>query len=133
MSSFNLEDWWTYKTLFEVAPTADWKLAPAYAALTIICLVAAIVIAIAATPLHPNLKRRWRNLLWTNGLLGILFYFCRQQEIPALGMDGLRTIQEIILVIWANSIIWYTRTRYKQEKISAKAAERYYKYLPKAK
>ncbi len=130
---FKLEDWWSYKTLFDLNPVATWKFAPVYATLTIVCLVIALIIAIPAVPLNPSLKRRWRNLLWTNGLIGLLLYACRIQEIPILSMDALRTLQEIILVIWINAIVWYTRTRYRQEKITVKAVERYNKYLPKPK
>jgi hypothetical protein len=125
----NLEKWWSPKGLLVTQPTGIWHFQYAYAALTLACFVIALVVVFLK--INPKLKARINGLLITNGFIGLVLYFSRTQELPVLGMDGLRFLQEISIVFWANSIIFYSRTHLKKEVIAEKARQRFEKYLPK--
>ena len=130
---FNLEAWWSYKTLFSSVPPQTWKFEYAYLALIIICFIVGVAIALPRVPLHTALRRRISNLVWTNVIIGIFLYFAREQRILYLGTDGLRTIQEIALIFWINAIVLYYRKGFRKELIAAEASKRFSKYLPQKK
>jgi hypothetical protein len=132
MSNFfteTLPKYWSPSGLIQATPPATWAFRWEYAALTLICLLIAVVSIFLK--IRPSVKARIQALAWTNGLIGILLYFCRDQRIPYIGMDLLRFIQEVTLIFWINSIVLFARKAIPQEILSEQVQARREKYLPK--
>lgn len=83
--------------------------------------------------LHPALKSQISGFLWTQVATAIFLYFFRTQQIPYLGMDMLRVLQEFSIVAWIGYLVWYFFVPYKGELRADEAVIRKEKYLPKAK
>lgn len=124
-----LPSWWTPTGLLQVVPADQWSLKWWYVGFVGACFVLAIVTAFLR--IRPSLKNRLQSLFWTNVILGLLLYFFRVQQIPYLGMDLLRFLQELGFIFWLNSVIWFSRTKLPSESIAEKVAARRDKYLPK--
>ena len=129
--SSRFHTWVATSTLFYGTPPAIWPGQYAYAAFLAVCGVAAIVLLLVR--FYPPVQERLSTLLWTNLFLGLLLYFLRVQQIPALGMDFWRYIQEISFVIWLGVILNFARIQYPIDQLAARVTERKTKYLPKPK
>lgn len=129
--SSTLPQWWSPSGFLKATPPATWPLKWEYVGLIGICLLVGIVTAFLK--IRPSLKSRILSFAWTNALLGALLFFFRDQRIPYLGADVLRLLQEIGIVFWINSIVWFARNGLQAEKVAEQVALRKEKYLPKAK
>jgi hypothetical protein len=112
-------------------PPVVWYFQWLYLGLVLLFLLAGIVLLFVR--MNTEYKNRWLNFLFGNVAIGILLYFFRDQRLPYLGMDLLRGIHEIGILVWLNSVIFYYRTTYKKEQMQQIAIDRKSKYLPKAK
>jgi len=115
--------------LISIVPPATWAWRWFYVGVIGAFLVGGIVIIFLK--IRPTVKARISNLCWTNVVLGLLLYFFRDQRVPYVGMDIFRFFQEIGMVIWINTIIWYARNQIPKEKLAEAVTERRTKYLPK--
>ena len=128
--NFDVKVW--AKELVAATPPALWSFKWVYLGFLALLLIGAIVILFLRR-MHPPLRERWSSFFWSNLLIGLVLFFMRDQRIPYLGTNLLRVVHEFFIVFWLNSIIWYKRTGYRQEKVAELAIERKSKYLPKAK
>jgi glucan phosphoethanolaminetransferase (alkaline phosphatase superfamily) len=126
----HLDKWLSFSTLFDMTPPAHWPLQWAY--LTFIILSIVIGVILILLPIHTGTKQRLSNVLLSNGMIGFILFFFRFQQIPLLGMNIFRLIQEIVFVVWLLVIFRYARTHIPKERLAEKIAERRNKYLPKA-
>ena len=77
--------------------------------------------------------RRFSNMFWISGLLGLIYVFGRYESLPWLGSGISLLIIVILLVAWtALNLIWTVRNVPKVLK-EQQVEERYNKYLPKPK
>lgn len=132
---FSSGDWkayWNPQQLFVSPPPVEWRWIWAYAALGIASLILGIAL-IFTKKLHPGLRERLSTLAWTEVILSAILFFCRYQRIPYFGIDGLRTLQEIGLVIWVIITARYARVQLPADRLAAAIEEKRQKYLPKAK
>lgn len=109
-------------------PVWDWRWI--YVGLIGLCFLTGI--AVHFTKLRPAIKSRVNSLAWTNVCIGLVLYFARDQRLPYLGMNFLRFLQEVGLIVWINAIIWFARTHIPKEKLAEAVEARRTKYLPKA-
>ena len=128
----HIQSWFNFDTLLSATPPQEWPYKNVYIGFIAFCLLGAIVVLIWRS-LYPVLRERLGLLFWTNVILGPILYFFRFQQIPVLGMDFIRTIQEIAFAIWLIVIILRTYKEYPKEKFEEKLTERRNKYLPKPK
>lgn len=133
ISSFfhtTLPTWWSPAGLIEITPLHAWVFRWWYVGLIALCLIVAV--ASSFLRLRQSLRVRIQNLAWTNVFIGVVLYFSRDQQLPYLGMDILRLLQEVCLVVWINATIWFYRTSYQKELVHEKVSARREKYLPKS-
>lgn len=128
--TFDVRTW--AKQLIQTTPPAPWNFEWLYLVLLAILLIGGIVMLFLRR-MHPPLRERWMSFFWANLLIGAVLYFMRDQRIPYLGTNILRVAHELFMIFWLNSIIWYRRTGFKQEKLAEAATLRKEKYLPKPK
>lgn len=124
-----LPDWWSPKGLIQVSPDAAWHFRWIYVGLIVACLLVGIISAFLK--IRPSLKARIQTFAWTNGFLGIILYFLRDQRIPYVGMDLLRFLQEVGMVFWINSIVLFSKKGMRQELVAEQVQARREKYLPR--
>ena len=128
----NLGKWWSPSDLIATIPPEHWKYEIGYLVMLGVFLALAIAL-IFMKKVRTSLKDRLYSFLWTNIILGLILFFFRVQQIPLLGMDIWRFIQEIAIVIWIALIVRFYRKVYRKEALIQKVEERKTKYLPKAK
>lgn len=117
--------------LVQLTPSSPWTFEKEYIGLIGVLTLAAIVLSFWKLP--ERLRGPLLQLSWGNAVTGLILLFCRTQEIPFLGMDLWRFIQEVAIVIWLLVIgISYLRHR-KQERLDQKVAAYKNKFLPKKK
>src|SRR5579871_4051338 len=92
-------------------PIGSWKFLRFYLGLLGIFLV--IVISTPFLPIRTEGKSKLLQLGWSNLVIGAILSFLRYQQIPILGMDIWRTIQEIGIIIWITYLLIYFRTDYR--------------------
>lgn len=127
--TFTFHSWLT--NLVAPIPPFEWNFLWLYVGLLGLFLIAGIVLAFIK--MDSAYKNRWLNFLFGNVGIGILLYFFRDQRLPYLGMDLIRVLHEIGILVWLNSVIWYARTTYREQQLQHIAIDRKSKYLPKAK
>lgn len=123
--------WFNPQGLLQVTPPKEWRFMYVYIGIIAFCAVAGIIVAFLR--IHPELKSRIASFLWTNAIFGLVLFFFRYERIPYLGMDILRTIHEISIILWIGYLIWYSMTGFKQELLADKVTAHKAKYLPKQK
>jgi hypothetical protein len=124
-----LPQWWSPTGYFEVTPAAQWPFREVYLGLIALLFLGGIVTLFLR--FRPILKGKLLSFFWTNASIGVVLFFLRDQRIPYLGMDLLRLMHHIGMIVWVNSIIWYMRTGLRHEKLSEQIEARRAKYLPK--
>jgi hypothetical protein len=127
----HLDKWLSFTTLLDVTPPVLWPLQRAYLAFVTLSIIVALVLLFL--PVHTASKQRLGTLLWTNGAIGIVLFFFRYQQIPLLGMNLWRLIQEIVFVAWLLFILRFMRKQIPADRFTEKVIERRNKYLPKPK
>lgn len=124
-----LMDW---STLVEPKPPIVWNFAYWYIGLSAFCLLIAIVI-----PLIKRIHPEWRTAAmvygWTYAILGLFLFFFRSQRIPYLGMDILRSIQLLSMLIWGIVILFRNMPLISRQNLDQLVQSRKEKYLPKPK
>jgi len=123
--------WWNPQNLTQTTPSFYWDYMKVYAVIVCIFFVGAIVSIF--WPKFKPVRDRLALYFWTNAVLSLILFFFRYQDIPVLGMDIFRLIQEITAVIWLFLIIRFAIKAYPAHQLSLKVEERRNKYLPKAK
>lgn len=117
--------------LLETTPPPHWQYYWAYVALVIGCLLLGVIVGFSK--IHPQIKSRLLVLLWVNGILGLLLWWVRLLQIPIIGMDLWRFLQELGIVIWILWIVFYVRRHYPKIKLKEQTIAYREKYLPKKK
>lgn len=123
-----LPSWWSPSGLIQVNPGPVWHFRWEYVGLIALCLVVALVSIFLK--IRPSLKARIQAFAWTNVIIGVLLYFFRDQQIPYIGMDLLRFLQELGMVFWINGIVHFSRSKMKVEVVAEQVQARREKYLP---
>jgi hypothetical protein len=126
-----LDSWFNLSTLLATNPPAQWNFMWAYLVFLGICFLGTILCLVIR--FYLPLRTRLTNLFLTNVVLGAILFFFRYQQVPLLGMDILRTLQEIGFVIWLIIIVSHIRVAKPKEALAALVEERRTKYLPKPK
>lgn len=127
--TFTFSTW--IKNLVDVVPPSDWHFRALYVGMLALFLVVGVIIAFLRIP--GEYKGRWLNFLFGNLAIGLVIYFFRTQRIPYLGMDLIRFLSEVGMLVWLNNVIWYGRTMYRHQKLQQVVVDRRSKYLPKPK
>lgn len=96
------------------------------------CLVAALFLSFWKR-IDEGLRNRLLNFFWTQVFLGGFIFFCRYQQIPYLGSNILRFLQEVSMVVWLGFILTYRVRTVPQKRLAEEAQARFNKYLPKPK
>ncbi len=69
----------------------------------------------------------------TLGILGLLWFYFRQERVLVLGWRFWLLLWVVVLAIWLGRILWYAVKRLPQIKAENKERENREKYLPKKK
>jgi len=132
-STINWQIFWQPERLFLVKPPADWPLEWWYIALIALNLVLALTSLIFGKRLHPRLREAMSVFGWSNLIVMGILYFFRVQRIPYLGMDLIRTIHELSILIWGIFLVRGMRSTITKQKTQELVEARRSKYLPKPK
>ncbi len=84
---------------------------------------------------HPVLKigiAKWRRLLVTTGLIGIVWFAFRYENTPILGRRWWIGLLAVIGLIWLIYILKYMFTKFREEKTEYETNLLKSKYMPKA-
>ncbi|MBU6389340.1 hypothetical protein KGQ71_02380 [Patescibacteria group bacterium] len=115
-----------------MTPAPIWKYQWEYVGVLGILLVLGITL-LFLKKIRPALRESLSNFAWTNLVLGVIIFFFRYQQIPLLGMDLWRFLQEVEMVIWLIVILRYRVVVYPQEKLEEKVISYKSRFLPKPK
>jgi hypothetical protein len=83
--------------------------------------------------LHPHYRNMVLGFASTNLILGATLAFFRYQRVPLLGMDALRSLHLLSMIIWLPFILKFRLFKVKKINLEEKVRERKNKYLPKPK
>ncbi len=133
LTSINWRIFWEPETLFLIKPPLEWSLQWWYVAFIALNLIVALASLIFKKRLRPQVYNAASTFGWSNLIIMGILYFFRVQRIPYLGMDFLRTIQEIAMLIWAVYLVRGLRTQVSTLKTQELIEARRTKYLPKPK
>ena len=129
-SQINWHVLWQPKELLLVQPPILWPLMWAYIAFIALSLIGIIATVVFRKRIHPTLSNRIYSITTTQIVLGALLFFFRFYQIPYLGMDIWRTIQEVTALIWLGFIIVYAQRVLPKQLLKEQAELRRNKYLP---
>jgi len=124
--------YWSPAGLFSMTPPAVWTFQWVYVGIIGACVVGGIAM-LFAKKLRPGLRERISSFCWNNVVIGVILFFFRYQQIPLLGMDLWRFIQEIGMVVWLFFIYQYWTLAIPQETLAEQIVAHKNKYLPKPK
>jgi len=119
------------QSLFYLQPVGVWTYQWWYFGFIVLSLIVAIAPLFFKKFIHETLRNRLINWGWTQVLIGLVLGFARYYFIPYLGMDALRTLQELSAYAWMIFILRYTFTKLPTQLVKEKAEVRRNKYLPK--
>lgn len=102
-----------------------------YLGFTSLCLLMVIGLPFVKM-LHPELRSRLIKFAWTNLIIGLILFVCRYYQLPYLSMNLLRTLQELIAIIWLIYLAFFYFKKLPKLILASKVAERRNKYLPSA-
>lgn len=125
-------DVFNWKTAIQLMPPKEWKFMWVYVGFTGLNLLGGIFLSLYRK-MDEEIRGKLLGFCWTNAIFSAIFFFLRYQRIPLLGTDLVRTIQLIIVLIWAIFIAKYIMFDYPKLKMQQVVEERKSKYLPKAK
>lgn len=130
-NSLQLWHWWSFPGLFDTTPSSEWKFQWSYVALIAACFIGAVILTFWRG--DQQLSRPIAQVLWNNVWVGPILFFFRYQEIPVLGMDLWRFIQEVAIVAWLVVILKGYSKKQPQVQLQDKIEAYRNKYLPKPK
>jgi|GEM_PF-6353928 len=120
-----------FQSLFYLQPVAAWNYQWWYLAFIVLSLIVALAPLFLKKFIHQTLRNRLINWGWTQVLIGLVLGFSRYYDLPYLGMDALRTLQELSAYIWIIFILKYAFQVLPTQLVKEKAEVRRNKYLPK--
>lgn len=134
MSISNVLDWsyWFYQP-FMARGLALWVLVGGFLLFVLASLVLRFLRSHEADSLKKELMRRFGDLFFWTGIVGLFWMFMRQERIPFFAWRFWLLFFAVGFGWWTFRIIWYWKKRMpkiKEEKLRKEALE---KYLPKSK
>lgn len=102
-------------------------------------LVVAICLRIAShgirkkDELRSGMLRRFSRLLFTTGLLGLMFLFFTYEQLPLFGMRFWFLLLFVLFLVWLGRFVAYVAREYPQKRHQLEERRQIEKYLPRKK
>ncbi|MFA6486310.1 MAG: hypothetical protein WCT40_03010 [Candidatus Magasanikbacteria bacterium] len=132
LSFFNLLklDYW-FRQPYIAHGAVKWIWVVLFLALVLAGLIARIFYSVQKEKSIRELIRRFSNLGLTTGLLGLVWLFFRQENVPFLAWRFWLLGLAVIAVVWLGKLLWYVFRRLPAIREEQKQREVMNKYLPK--
>ena len=124
----------SYQYLFEVNPVLLTRSDKFFAAIGVVCVILAIVFKISAiyspSPIDKNMRERFFNLFLTIGILEVIWFGARYQNIRFFGSHFIALLILVIGLVWLVNLILKIVKNYSIEKSAWEKDQVKNKYLP---
>lgn len=133
LSNLNLGKYFDPSYIFETSPTSDglsWDLLIIFGAFVLIAMIIFFLFRKLKYKAQRQIKRHLFNLFLTIGLVGILLWFFRVQQIPYIGGRFTFYLLALVFIVWGGWILYFTIFKLKRDIKKEQEKEKFLKYLP---
>lgn len=133
MSNINLGKYFQLSYIFEVNPTTDgwsWDVLIIFGTFVVLAAIIFFLFRNLKYNAQRQAKRYLFNLFLTIGLVGILLWFFRIQQIPYIGGRFVFYLLGLTFVAWGGWILYFTIFKLKRDIKKEQEKEKFLQYLP---